>query len=188
MLSQTNVKMHDCMGRQRHFIWRYNYNIDDLLILMVDSQGRITNIFCWMCWSVAHFTQTELWVALNSSVVGESVSENTKNKNQWLKTCTHTMYASAHGPSTSTSTVSSRVRVKVRVHCFRVRVLKMSTRVRVPSTTSPDHPLQQRRRLRLCAHVNACPLITPDASSSTAWSWCEYPLLTILKMKCSHNN
>ena len=36
MLSQTNVKMRDCMGRQGHFI-------DDLLILMANRQGRTTS-------------------------------------------------------------------------------------------------------------------------------------------------
>ena len=33
MLSQTNVKMHDCMGRQGHLM-------DDLLILMANSHDE----------------------------------------------------------------------------------------------------------------------------------------------------
>ena len=66
------------MGRQGHFI-------DDLLILMANSQGRTTNNFCWKCESVAHFTQSNeqynidpIRINLKNSIVVGSVSGNTK--------------------------------------------------------------------------------------------------------------
>ena len=45
--------MPDCMGRQEQFI----YAINDLLKLILKSQGPTANNFCWKCWSVPYFTQ-----------------------------------------------------------------------------------------------------------------------------------
>ena len=92
MLSQTNVIMHDCMGRQEHFIWKYN----DLLQILY-RQGT------------EHYSIESSCSDLNNSVVVGNVSVNTKNENQWLKTCTCTMCASTHGPSTSTEQSSKSI-------------------------------------------------------------------------------
>ena len=145
--------MLDCIGRQGHVIWRYSYTIDDLLILMVNSQERTMSNFCWKCWSVVHLTQqtTEQYNTesscndLNNSVVVTNVNENTTYENHWLKTCTRTMYArlaSTHGPGTSTSTgieqSSTSTLFPSTISTWYLSSNTAWVRVRVPSTENYD--------------------------------------------------
>ena len=111
--------------------------------MMASSQGWTTNNFCWKCWSVAHiFTQsTEQYnidsscIDLNNSVVVGNVSSNTHKKLKPMAQDLHS-YASMRVLMVRIQVQERVLRSRVQSHCFRVRKLKICTRVQVPSTTT----------------------------------------------------
>ena len=82
MLSQNDVKMHDRMSSKDNLF--EEHTIDDLLISISSRTNHEQLLGVLVCCTL-------------------EICEKHIKENRWLKTCTGTMNANIHDPSTSTS-------------------------------------------------------------------------------------